>query len=1512
MSTGQIIAILAVILLAVAIDLVFMRRLRKRLTENRKDGAAQADETYISGAYSPVLTWLRKRELKLPFDLNKKPGNKAPASNEDKTRPVGETPLINPPNWRNTLLEGLLIAVVILLFFNETLANTNSHLQGGESQVFESLDWTFHRSIVQDHSFPVWNPYIFTGLPYLADPNSHALNPLAGLPVLLFGPQNGLKAGVILSFLVAAWGMWNLAATLGMGRAARLWAALMFALAGQPLARFLQGQYIFVLGFAWIPWIIAGLFRQAQSRRVTHLIGTGFALAFLLLSGGSEHILYILVVIAILAVILPLQIQKTSPFVRFDLDLLTRIGLTLASGLGLAAVQILPQASIWLDLHPVSAPAGLQTLQQLFLSFTSSDIARPDIYAVFPAPAEFYAYIGYLPFLALILLPLAVWKRERKPLVILAAILLLVGLWTSPNPIQTLLPSIFAQFPYVLRILVYGSFAIILLGAYGMDTLWRLLLLARTAKAQPPESSQTGSGFTFTRLMLTALGLFMLAGVVNIYNTNHKLLDPEPSTPSTSHAIQWLREHDPSAHFVLVQPNNVSHDAVISSGFHFIDAWYFYGDIPKYDGMLNQRYVKARPHYVISPVDFPAPEQADVVLVNQVEGYNIYQLLNSLPYAFSVQAQALANGASPELTRLETLPLPTYAAGPNRIEVIADGSPGQILVVLTSNQDGWKLYVDGKEQAVQNVGGYLAVQLQPGISKYVFLYRPTSFIVGLMISLACLGLAAYLLAQDLVKHPWEIRKWIRRERESILAMTARLRTPRASKWWQARGTYRAGVIQLESPLQIDDETSVHIRADTLDAAAPVRAATRRWVWATGDLTSAIAKTVRIEAVFFLLAMGVYAFTRLYALEAFPIYFFGDEAVQTLFAQSLIKQGFTGTDGTFIPMYVEADGLRWTPLLPMYIHALALTLFGKSILVTRATSAIVGMLAPIAVGLALKKVFKVKTWWTAVFFLAITPGWFLHSRTAFETAMTTAFYACFLFTYLLYRTKSPNYLYATLVFGVATFYSYSNAQAIVALAAALLFLSDFRYHWQHKAILIRGLILALILAYPLISFEIHKPAAMGDHLRMVNTYWLQELPLSEKIGMFLQKYSYGLSPSYWFFPNNQDIPRHRMEGFGQIQTFTLPLFLIGLIISLTKIKTPEYRAVLIAALATPAGASLVDIGITRMLVFVIPANILIVLGLEWLIHWIKNQRYAGLANIALFAALAAASFGLLNTALVKGPLWYSDYGLYGMQWGARQLFEEAVPQVLRKDSATRVLVTSSWANGADKFLDFFFNTEDRNRITMDGIERYLFKETPLSRDMLFIMTPSEYQKAVESGKIHVVEVERMIEYPDGTPGFYFARLEYVPNVGAIFAAEKEARNKLVEETLEINGEEILFRYSTIDMGVIPQLFDSDKFTLIRGLEANPFKLEMHFSTPRPIGEVDITLGMTNMNITTHLYEVGKTKPVVYKHTHKVDEGEIAGIKFGTSPTTVSWIQFEFYDATAGETANIHIREIRLVP
>nr|MBP6786413.1 hypothetical protein [Promineifilum sp.] len=293
---------------------------------------------------------------------------------------------------------------------------------------------------------------------------------------------------------------------------------------------------------------------------------------------------------------------------------------------------------------------------------------------------------------------------------------------------------------------------------------------------------------------------------------------------------------------------------------------------------------------------------------------------------------------------------------------------------------------------------------------------------------------------------------------------------------------------------------------------------------------------RVALAAFTLALLLYAATRLIGLTHYPIYFFSDEAIQAVAASDLIRDHFRSDDGLLWPPYFK-NYFVWNLSLSVYLQLLPVRLLGMSVYVTRWVSVLVGMLGVAAVAGTLRQVFRARGWYLSVLVLAATPAWFLHSRTAFETAEMTAFYALFLYCYLLYRCRAPRFIFPALIFAAAAFYSYSNGQAIIGLLAVALALVDGPYHlkviretrYGTRARLypIAFLALAAVLAWPYVRFRLAYPSDLAYHLRSLDSYWFYDMTPAAKLGEFAQRYLYGLSPRYWFRPGDYDLARHRM-------------------------------------------------------------------------------------------------------------------------------------------------------------------------------------------------------------------------------------------------------------------------------------------------------------------------------------------------------------------------------------------------
>ncbi|MBC7876098.1 MAG: glycosyltransferase family 39 protein [Anaerolineales bacterium] len=740
------------------------------------------------------------------------------------------------------------------------------------------------------------------------------------------------------------------------------------------------------------------------------------------------------------------------------------------------------------------------------------------------------------------------------------------------------------------------------------------------------------------------------------------------------------------------------------------------------------------------------------------------------------------------------------------------------------------------------------------------------------------------------------------------------------------------------------------------------------------------KNYDIAISLFVGAIILYLVTRLVGLDQYPIYFFTDEAFQTQAMDELITMKYRDVQGTLLPAYF-GNGMGLT----VYLQWIPLLLFGKSAVLTRVISVTFTMIAAIAVGIILRDGFKLKYWWSGTILLSITPAWFLHTRTAFETAVFVAFYAGALCSYLLYRYRSPRYLYLAIFFGALAFYSYNPAQLTVPVTALILLVSDWRYHWENRHTAVRAGFLLAVLVLPYLRFRIDNPNNSGELLHLLGSYLVSDMPISEKIRLYISEYFFGLSAWYWYIPNNRDQIRHIMKDYGHIMLATLPFALLGLAYLLRHLRDSASRAILLVMLLSPIGGAMVQIGITRSLMFVVPAAILTAIGLDSVLRWIEQpsealkeasnaskptskrilaslyillggvllaaecnqlidsfaimtlavllgfhglglfdrfKQWLGHArfistwkvphliiSLALFVVLAGANIFILVDALKNGAFWTKEYT--ELQYGAFQIYD-IIEEYHQEHPEARIILTSSWANGADVLNRFFLGVQPW--LDTGSIEGYMLQKFPVDENTMFIMVPLEYSKALKSDKLTDIRVEKTIPYPDGTPAFYLVHLRYVDNIDEIFAAEQAARAILQEGVVIIDGQEVAIRHSYLEAlsqsDSIRLLFDDDPlFTYAKTFESNPFIIELTFPSPRLISGFSITVGSTNAQIKLNCYPTLDAEPVTYTFEGKASEDEpVLSFEF-PEPTQVQTIHLEMLDPNSPLPAQIHIWELK---
>ncbi|HOG77632.1 MAG TPA: hypothetical protein PL025_05145, partial [Anaerolineaceae bacterium] len=588
---------------------------------------------------------------------------------------------------------------------------------------------------------------------------------------------------------------------------------------------------------------------------------------------------------------------------------------------------------------------------------------------------------------------------------------------------------------------------------------------------------------------------------------------------------------------------------------------------------------------------------------------------------------------------------------------------------------------------------------------------------------------------------------------------------------------------------------------------------------------------------FAAGLALYLLTRFIQLDKFPIFFFTDEAVQTISAVDLIARGFRDTAGRLFPVYFENGG-QYNLSLSVYLQLLP-ALLPRSVWLTRGVCALVTLVFPLSVGLALRDYFRARAWWLAPVFIAAVPAWFLHSRTAFETSLGASMFSLFLYFYLHYRLKNRKILPLAIFFGALAFYAYSPLQLVVVLTGAALLFADWRYHWQDKRILLAGLLTLVLAALPYALFRLNHPEALARHLTQLRSYWISEAALPVKAGAFLRNYLRGLDPRYWFFPNDTDLIRHQMKGMGHFPLLSLPLVLLGLVESARGLREPAKKTVFIALLAAPSGAALVGPAITRLLVMIVPLSYMALIGMERVFTLPRPETRLRKLLPALFWASWAALSGLMTyDALKNGPTWFENYGMYGLQWGGQTLFD-AIKTYARENPDKEIILSPNWANGTDVIARYFLG--DPLPISVGNIAPYTLYQLPLDKNKVFVMTPEEVAWLPETGKFSDVEVLKALPYPNGKPGFTFISLRYVDGIAEVFAAEQAERRQPKSAVLELFGQQVRAEYSPLDINAIYQAFDGDPNTLIRTFEANPLVISLEFPQALTLSRVTALVG-----------------------------------------------------------------------
>ena len=327
--------------------------------------------------------------------------------------------LLAGPRW----LVG--IALLVLIFQWIPLTSETATPQWDAIDVHYSSQKYF-ADHVRGGDLPFWSPYIFSGFPFLADPQVGAWYPL-NWPFFLAGiTAKRIQAELAFHSLLAGAGAFLLLLALVQSRTAAFAGALFYAFSGF-FADHSQhvGQYC---AASWLPWLLWFLQRSITGSLPRWMAAAGLAGGCLILAGHFQTALYAFCATGLYAVIQSfLQPGATLRLARF------LFGMTLLAVL-ISAIQTLPGLELTQLSGRAGADYGASTERTLRLA-ALVNLLWPNGTGLFslaegasPGPDNYYLYSGVL------LVPLSVMGLRDVRVRFAGLALILPPVWYMLGP----------------------------------------------------------------------------------------------------------------------------------------------------------------------------------------------------------------------------------------------------------------------------------------------------------------------------------------------------------------------------------------------------------------------------------------------------------------------------------------------------------------------------------------------------------------------------------------------------------------------------------------------------------------------------------------------------------------------------------------------------------------------------------------------------------------------------------------------------------------------------------------------------------------------------------------------------------------------------------------------------------------------------------------------------------------------------------------------------------------------